>query len=125
MGLYTDPVELAAFIMSALWVVQSAWVTRTTWSIWRSTDRTIPRHIRGIAFRRLRLNIFLFAWATVALLACSVTLFMPVGQWQSGVRNMAVAVNSVFGLFRAFLGYLDQRAADHGWDGEERRDTTN
>lgn len=118
---YTDPVEIAAVVTSLLWVVQAVWVAWRSWKTWRYVDGSIPPYIKEIAKRRLRINSFLCLWASVSLLSCIVTLFMPVGQWQSAVRNMAIAINSLFGLFRAFLGYLDQRAMDIPWDGEERR----
>lgn len=123
MHISTDFIELAALLTSVHWNIQSVWGTYKSWSVWRCTlQKEDQAYLRPIAMRRMTQQMFMVLWSGTAVLSSVITLFLPVGELQSSIRNYTIASFGLFGSFRAAADYLQQRSIDSQvWDGKDRR----
>lgn len=123
----TDTIELAATVTTVYWFSQSLYGVWRSYQTWKDTgSNTKFTYLRQTALRKMRQQMFLCLWASIALISCLITLFLPIGELQSSIRNYALAILSLLGAYKTTVDYVEQRSTDISeWNGVDRRDHKN
>lgn len=121
-GIHTDPIELISFIISLYWCGQSLWGVVQAYRVWLDTRIPKYQYLRPMAMRKMRQQMFLLFWALTLVLSGVITIFLPVGDLQSSIRNYALTIVSMFGAYFTAVAHFEHRSTDlKEWNGEDRR----
>lgn len=119
--IYTDAIEVATLVASLCGLTFSVYSTWESFVTWRFVLRDVNKSdLNGVALRRLWFGASHTLKQLIMVISATVTMFMPIGESQSALRNFTLMVISLLLLLHSLYEHWERPNIDK-WNGLERR----